>query len=54
MMVRTEVVDMIEQRTGLDLFWELPDAREDALEAADNASWALTWVKLIERLRMAD
>jgi len=36
-------VDTVEQRTGLDFFWELPDAEEDALEAAADAAWALTW-----------
>jgi endonuclease G len=39
-----ETVDTVEQRTGLDFFWELPDVQESALEAADNAPWALTWV----------
>jgi len=35
---------IMEQRTGLDFFWELPDAQEEALEAAADAAWALTWI----------
>ena len=28
-------VDAVEQRTGLDFFWQLPDAEEDAMEAVN-------------------
>jgi hypothetical protein len=37
-------VDTVERRTGLNLFWELVDVEEDALEAASNATWASSWV----------
>jgi endonuclease G len=37
-------VDEVEQRSGLDFFWELPDAQENTLEAAGNMAWASSWV----------
>ena len=36
-------VDAVEQRSGLDFFWQLPDADENALEAANNTTWASSW-----------
>lgn len=38
-------IDEVERRSGLDLFWELPDAEEATVEAAKNTSWISTWVK---------
>lgn len=38
-----ESVDTVQRRSGLDFFWQLPDAEEAVLEAAGNAAWALTW-----------
>jgi len=37
-------VDEVEQRSGLDFFRQLPDAEENAMEAAKNLSWAQSWV----------
>ena len=37
-------VDTVEQRSGLDFFWQLPDADENAMEAANNTTWASSWV----------
>lgn len=39
-----ETLDDVEQRTGLDFFWQLPDAEENALEAVKNLSWAHSWL----------
>jgi hypothetical protein len=36
-------VDEVEQRSGLDFFWQLPDAEEDAMEAAKDLAWAQGW-----------
>jgi hypothetical protein len=36
--------DTVEQRSGLDFFWQLPDADENAMEAANNTTWASSWV----------
>lgn len=38
-------IDEVENRSGLDLLWELPDTEESAIEADLNSSWANTWVK---------
>lgn len=37
-------VDAVEQRAGLDFFWQMPDGDEAAMENADNAAWAGSWV----------
>ncbi len=37
-------IDAVEQRSGLDLLWELDDATENAVEAKNNSSWISTWV----------
>jgi len=37
-------VDEIEQRSGLDFFWQLPDAEENAMESVENLAWAQSWV----------
>jgi endonuclease G, mitochondrial len=37
-------VDAVEQRSGLNFFWQIPGADENAMEAADNAPWAGSWV----------
>ncbi len=37
-------VDEIERRSGLNFFWQLPDAEENAMEAASNTTWAGSWV----------
>jgi endonuclease G len=37
-------VDEVERRSGLDFFWQLPDAEEDAMEAAKDLAWAQSWV----------
>lgn len=36
-------VDEVERRSGLDLFWQLPDADEAAMEAVKNLAWAQGW-----------
>ncbi len=33
-------VDEVEQRSGLDFFWQLPDAEENAMEAVKDLTWA--------------
>ena len=38
-------VDEVEKRSGLDFFWELPDAEEAKTEAVKNTAWISTWVK---------
>ena len=38
-----ESVDTVQRRSGLDFFWQLPDAEQDVLEAGGNAALALTW-----------
>ncbi len=37
-------VDEVERRSGLDFFWQLPDAEENAMEDVKNAAWAGSWV----------
>jgi hypothetical protein len=37
-------VDEIAQRSGLDFFWQLPDAEENAMEAVRNLSWTQSWL----------
>lgn len=37
-------VDIVEQRTGLDFFWQMSDADEDAMESTNNVAWATGWV----------
>jgi endonuclease G len=39
-----ETVDTVEQRSGLNFFWELPNTEESAIEALSNTVWASTWV----------
>jgi hypothetical protein len=38
------IVDEIEQRSGLDFLWQLPDAEENAMEAGNDLAWAQGWV----------
>ena len=37
-------VDEVEQRSGLDFFWQLPKADENALESVKNWAWAGSWL----------
>jgi len=39
------MVDEVEQRSGLDFFWQLPDADENATETVKNLAWARGWLK---------
>ena len=36
-------IDEVEQRSGLDLLWELDDSTESDLESKKNTNWILTW-----------
>lgn len=38
-----QTVNTIEQRSGLDFFWELPDTQENILEAVVNTTWVRGW-----------
>ncbi len=37
-------VDEVERWSGLDFFWQLPDAEEDTTEAVKNLAWVQSWV----------
>jgi endonuclease G len=36
-------VDEIEQRSGLDFFWQLPAAEQNVIESTKNEAWFLEW-----------
>jgi len=36
-------VDEVERRSGLDFFWQLPDAEENAMETVKDLAWAQSW-----------
>jgi endonuclease G len=36
-------VDEVERHSGLDFFWQLPDAQENTLESAKDLTWVQTW-----------
>ncbi len=38
-------IDAVEQRTGLNFFWKLPDDREDALESRTFCTWVQEWLR---------
>ena len=38
-------VDDVEQKSGLDFLWELPDDKENNLESQDCKAWAESWVR---------
>ena len=37
-------VDEVEQRSDLNVFWQLPDPEEDAVEATRDLAWVQGWV----------
>lgn len=37
-------IDAVEQRSGLDFLWELPDDKEAVLESIIASSWVQEWV----------